>query len=791
MSRTLERPTGAQQGVGASASRVDGNPKVRGAFEYASDLWRDDQLWGATHRSPHARARILSIDAGGANRLAGVHAVVTAADLPGKTTYGIEFADQPVLAGTEVSYIGQPIAIVAAETPEIAAEAARRIEVRYEVLPAVVDMEEALQADAPSLRPWGNVVRHVRIAHGDPDADADIWVEGYYETGRQDQAPLGPEAGLAIPGDDGGVDLYVATQWIHHDRRQIAPCLDLPLEQVRMHMTGIGGAFGAREDIHMQIHACLLALRTGRAVKMSFGREESFVGHVHRHPARIWMRHGIDRHGHLQVVRVRLIMDGGAFASTTPAVIGNASAFSTGPYVSPNALIDGTAVYTNNPPCGAMRGFGAPQVCFAYEAQMDKLAHALGIDPVELRLMNAYSQGSSLPTGQEILGTAPVREVIERCRQLPGVGALQPEGHRSTISLPGGAGNVGAGRLRRGVGFAVGFKNVAYAEGFDDYHQARVTLRLEDGKVVCDVESAGVECGEGLSTILVQVARTELDIEDVRLLPVGTALESAGSTSASRQSVMGAGAVQGACREVARDVIARAAEGGGSLDRFELVAGTVRDAQGSRVCDLGDVLQEPVTATYTHHHRRTTPLGTDGQGDAYVMFAFGAMRATVEVDVDLGLVRVLQLAGVQDVGRALNPQGVEGQIEGGGTQGMGLALMEELQVEGGLIRNPSFTDYLLPTTLDAPSFVSDFVEEPEPGAPYGAKGAGEGPAIVASAAIAAALRDAVDRPLNRIPVRPDDLVGLSGPAVPSDPWPAVPNVPSPDPLEVVYGDGHA
>jgi xanthine dehydrogenase D subunit len=781
--RTDERVRG---GVGESVRRVDGVPKVTGAFAYGSDLWHDRMLWGATLRSPHPHARIRSIDIGRALASPGVLAVLTAEDVPGKATYGLEFADQPVLAWDQVLHVGQPVAIVAAETHELARLAAERIEVDYEVLPAVTDMEAALEPDAPRLHEWGNVLRHVRIEHGDPDAEAEVWVEGYYETAMQDQAPLGPEAGLVIPAEDGGVDLVVSTQWLHVDRQQIAPCLNLPEEKVRITLAGVGGAFGSREDLHIQIHACMLALRTGRPVKMSYGRAESFLAHVHRHPSRVWMRTGATRDGRLVAVRARMLIDGGAFASSSPAVIGNATTFAAGPYEVPNALLEGTVVYTNNPPCGAMRGFGAPQICFAYEAQMDRLADELGIDRIELRLRNAVGTGSVLPTGQVLRGSAPVREVIERCAAIPMPADAEPPAMRDPTSLPGGAGNVGHGEgLTRGVGFAVGFKNIAYSEGFDDFHEARVTLSAGPDGPVAEVHSAGVECGQGFSTVLTQVARTELGIERVVLHVADTSVDSAGSTSASRQTFMGGGAVQLACAAVREELYRRAVALAGAEGELGLGDGQVL-ADGVPVASISELLDEPISATRAFHHRRTTGLDERGQGEAHVMFAFGAQRAVVEVDEDLGLVRVVQVASVLDVGTAVNPQAVVGQSEGGTAQGLGLAVMEELQVQDGVIRNPSFTDYLVPTILDMPRVETELVEVPEPDVPFGAKGVGEISTIVATPAIVAAIRDATGRALNRAPVRPDDIVGLREPATTGG-WPRTPEVPGQEPLPVYHG----
>lgn len=764
-------------GVGASLRRVDGVPKTKGSFAYASDLWADDMLWGHTVRSPHPHARIRSIEIAEAVASPGVHAVLLADDVPGKKTYGLEFSDQPVLAWERVRYVGEPVAVVAAETPELARRAAGRVRVEYEPLPAVTDMEEALRPDAPRVQEFGNVLRHIRIVHGDPEAGADVWVEGYYETGMQDQAALGPEAGLAVPAEDGGIDLYVATQWLHVDRLQVAPCLALPEEKVRLYLAGVGGAFGSREDLHMHIHASMLALYTGRPVKMSYGRQESFYGHVHRHPSRIWMRHGATRDGRLAVVRGRLLLDGGAYASSSSAVVAVASTFAAGPYEVPNALIEGTVVYTNNPPCGAMRGFGSVQACFAYEAQMDKLARALEMDPVELRLANALEPGSTLPTGQVVRGSAPVREVIRRCAAIP---MPRDEGPRDPITYPGGAGNVSRGeRLRRGVGFAVGFKNIAYSEGFDDSAEARVTLFAGPQGAAAEVHSAAAEVGQGVHTILTQIAREELGLERVTLHPSDTGVGSAGSSSASRQTMMSGGAVQAACRAIREEIAERVAAASGSVARGEV---TLEDGrvlvEGIPVGAIEEFLEEPITKTRIYHHRRTQPLDERGQGDVHVTLAFAAERAVVEVDEDLGLVRVVQLAAAQDVGRALNPQSVRGQIEGGSAQGLGLALMEELQLEGGVIKNASFTDYLIPTILDMPPVASELVEEPEPGVPYGAKGVGEPSTIVSTAAIVAALRDATGRELNRVPVRPDDLVGLAPPVSSPGPPPS-PEVPGP------------
>jgi CO/xanthine dehydrogenase Mo-binding subunit len=381
MRQAPEPPVTRPGRVGENTRRADSVPKVRGDFQYSSDLWADGMLCGATLRSPHPHATIWSIEISRALALPGVHAVLTHEDVPGRKVYGVEIPDQPVLAWDRARYQGEAIALVAADHPETARRACDLIDVTYEVLDPLADVEQAMAADAPRLHLSGNVLRHITIRHGDQQPAADVIVTGEYEVGMQDQAFLGPESGLAVPDGEGGVDLYTATQWLHVDRDQLARSLDLAPDKVRLTMSGVGGAFGGREDLSMQIHACMLALHTDRPVKIVYNREESFFGHVHRHPCRMRYEHGATRDGNVVYVKARIVLDGGAYASSSTAVCANAACFAAGPYNLPNATIDAYVVYTNNPPCGAMRGLGTVQVAFAHESQMDKLAKALGMDP--------------------------------------------------------------------------------------------------------------------------------------------------------------------------------------------------------------------------------------------------------------------------------------------------------------------------------------------------------------------------------------------------------------------------
>jgi xanthine dehydrogenase D subunit len=727
-------------GVGTSVPRPDGVAKATGRFPYLGDLHVPGVLWGATRRAWTPHARLVHVDVAPALAIPGVHAVLTQRDVPGHPYQGQVVTDQPVLAEGEVRYWGEAVAVVAADDAETARRAAAAIEVELEELEPLTDLGTALAR--------GEVFRHVRVRRGDPDRRGQVVVEGSYETGTQDPAPLGTEAGLAVPDGSGGVDLWGPTQWAHVDRGQLAACLGLPPERVRVQPCRLGGAFGGREDLSLQTHVAMLALHLDRPVKMVYDRSESFVGHVKRHRAEMRYRHEADRDGRLVRVEARLLLDGGPYQLTSNAVVANSASFAVGPYRCDHVLVDAYALRTNAPPAGAMRGFGANQPCFAVEAQMDRLAAALGMDPLELRIRNALERGDRLATtGQYVEHPLPTSEVIRAVAAvpLPGPGDADPR------HLPGGTGlTTPRARVVRGTGYAVGVKNLAFSEGFDDHAEARVRLTA-DG---VEVHTAAVEVGQGLVTVLGQIARTVTGIERVEVVFDHTGrIGSAGSTSASRQTQMAGNAVIEAAGVVRTRALA--AVGGDHLDD----AGVWRD--GEVVATLGELTADgPIEHHVRYRHRPTDRPDADGQGDLHVDFCVAAHRAVVDVDPDLGLVRVVQVAIAQDVGRAINPQQVLGQIEGGIAQGLGQAVLEEVVVEGGVVRNPSFTDYLLPTFLDVPPVEAVLVEEPSPWGPFGAKGMGELPTISATPAVVAAIRDATGRALTRVPVRPEDIVGI-------------------------------
>jgi len=735
---THTRVTG---GIGESVRRPDGVPKVTGSFAYASDLYSNDMLWGATFRSPHAHARLLSLDIEPAVEMAGVHAVLTQDDVPGLPLFGQEEQDQPVLCDGTARYWGEPVAIVAAEDEETARRAVSAIVAEWEPLPPLDDPEKAAFD--------GSTFRELKIRRGDQDASGTVVVEGIYETASQDQAPLGTEAGLAVPDGAGGLDMYVTSQWVHVDHRQITACLDMEQDQIRCHPAGIGGAFGAREDISLHIHLAMLSLATGRPLKMEYNRSESFVGHVKRHPSKMWYRHEADADGNLVKVTARLLLDGGAYAHTSRAVLANAAFFTVGPYRCDNVTVDAQAVRTNNPPCGAMRGFGAVQACFGYEGQMDRLAEALGVDPLDLRRQNAMGPGDPLATsGQVIDAPLPTIEVIDALEAIPLPAPLTSDDPRL---LPGGTGlTTPASKVVRGVGYAVGLKNVAFSEGFDDYAEARVVLTPAG----VEVHTAAMEVGQGLVTVCQQIARTVLGIDEVVVIWDDTShIGSAGSTSASRQTQMTGGAVHAASTGLRDTILA-------SFDGDELRDDGVYSA-GERTATIDEICADgPVEHLVRFRHPETYPPDENGQGDVHAGFVVAAHRAVVDVDPELGLVRVVRVDTAQDVGKALNPQAITGQLEGGIMQGVGLAVMEELVVDHGVIRNPTFTDYLIPTFLDAPAVETRIIEAADPWGPFGAKGIGESPTISSTPAVVAAIRAATGKALTRAPVHPEDIVGI-------------------------------
>ncbi|MFE1576986.1 xanthine dehydrogenase family protein molybdopterin-binding subunit [Streptomyces fradiae] len=747
-----ERPT---RGLGASLPPADARAKAEGTFPYAADLWAEGLLWAAILRSPHAHARIRSVDTSAAAAMPGVRAVVTHADVPGDAAYGRNVADRPVFAADVVRHHGEAIAAVAADHPDAARLAAAAIIVDYEVLEPVTDPEQAFSA--PPLHPDGNLIRHIPLRYGDPEVTGEVVVEGLYRIGRQDPAPIGAEAGLAVPRPDGGVEIYTASTDPHTDRDLAAACFGLPPEQVKIVVTGVPGAMGDREDPGFQIPLGLLALRTGAPVKLAATREESFLGHAHRHPTLLRYRHHADTEGRLVKVEAQILLDGGAYADASAESLAAAVSFACGPYVVPHAFVEGWVVRTNNPPSGHVRGEGAMQVCAAYEGQMDKLAAKLGMDPAELRTRNVLATGDLLPTGQTVTCPAPVAELLQAVREYP-LPPLPADAAAAEWLLPGGPEGAGEpSAVRRGVGYALGMVHMLGAEGTDEVSTA--TVKVEGG--VATVLCAAVETGQGFSTLARQIVQEVLGVEDVRVAPVDTDQPSAGPAAHGRHTWVSGGAVERAAKMVRTQLLQPLAHKFGmSTELLQIADGRITSYDGVLSTTVAEELAgKELWATAQCRPHPTEPLDEAGQGDAFVGLAFCAIRAVVDVDVELGSVRVVELAVAQDVGRVLNPAQLATRIEAGVTQGLGAALTENLRTPRGLVRHPDLTGYALPTALDTPDIrIVKLVEERDVVAPFGAKAASAVPVVTSPAAVASAVRAATGRPVNRLPIRPQAAV---------------------------------
>ena len=710
--------------VGSSLQRPDALGKVSGATAYPGDLVRPGMLHLKVVFAHRAHACIRSIDVSAALGHPGVVAVLTAADVP-CNAYGLIEADQPVLCGDVVRFEGDKVALVVAESKEAAAAGARLVAVAYEDLPAVTDPRAAMGPGAPLVHEQrgSNVLLHVPIRKGDVDrafAAADVVLDGAFTTSWQEHAFLQPEAGIAWMDDQGRVVVETAGQWLHEDRRQIAAILQLPEEQVVIRYAAIGGAFGGREDLSIQHLLALATWKTGRPTALVWSREESIIAHHKRHPMTIRCRWSATGDGKITAVQAEIIADGGAYASTSAEVIKVATLFASGCYEIPNIAVDGYAVYTNNVPCGAFRGFGAPQAQFACEVMVTRLAHALGIDPGELRRRNIYREGSIEPTQQPLPPGVSALPVLERCVAEAGVRLGYGEPRRQH-----------APHLRRGVGIACGMKNVGYSFGFPEQATATVELfgRAEYERARVRIGAADV--GQGSHLILRQIAAEalELPIDDVDMVyDDSSETPNAGSASASRLTLMAG--------RVICDAVAEARTAWGQTD------------------------DQHIRVTKQYRAPATTPLDPT-TGRCIPNYAYGYAAQAVEVEVNLltGQVQVLRIISVHDVGQAINRQQVEGQIEGCLAQALGYALLEHLQVRDGHILTPYLSTYLLPTVLDMPTEIVPVVLElADPNGPYGARGVAEMALVPLTPAIANAIHGATGVWVTQQPFTPERVL---------------------------------
>jgi CO/xanthine dehydrogenase Mo-binding subunit len=725
--------------IGQSVQRVDALGKVTGETPYPGDMNLEGQLWMKLRFSDYAHARVISIDTVQAENLPGVVRVFTAKDVP-RNEYGLVTKDQPVLCGPEsnsnvpgadvVRCYMDCIAVVVAETEEIAARGAALINVEYEALPATFDPQESMKDGAPQIHDNypNNILCHYRIRKGDIEAgwaQAVVTAEGEYRTGYQEHAYLQPEAGLGYIDEEGRVTVVVAGQWVHEDQEQISHALGLPEEQVRVIYPAIGGAFGGREDMSVQIVLGLAAYYLRRPVKIIWSREESILFHHKRHPTVIRARWGASKEGKIVAAEVTVIGDAGPYNYTSSKVMGNANLCCTGPYEIPNIHVDTYGILTNNIPTGAFRGFGGPQGALTAECQISKLAEALNMDQVEIRRRNVLRDGSLLSVGTPLPKGVSIGPVVDACaresywkQDIDGFWMREPTAQPSNPAL------------RRGIGFACAFKNIGFSFGFPEQNWATVELHgnAEIEQVI--VRQAGAEVGQGAHTIFVQMTAEAVGVPvtKVRLITHDTAeTRTSGSSSASRMTFMAGNAI--------------------------------RDA-ASKALELWKSEERPAIATYQYRPPKTTPYDPlTGRSEPNFAYGYVAQAVEVEVDLETGLIRLIRVVSANDVGRAVNPDLIQGQIEGAVVQAQGYAIMEHLISEEGKIRNPFLSTYLIPTVLDVPLEVKSVIlEYPDPIGPWGARGMAEMPFLPLAPAILAAVRDATGVWFDSIPLLPDRVV---------------------------------
>ena len=720
--------------IGHSVHRIDAHKKVTGEALYPGDINLPNQAMMKILFANRPHAIVRKIDTALAEAVPGVLAVLTARDVP-VNEYGLIMPDQPVLCGPgsskpfadRVRFVGDQVALVIAETEEIAVLARDLIQVEYEDLPIITDMLEAMQPEAMRLHPDrdSNVFCHFRIRKGDVAAafsEADVIIEGEYRTPAQEHAYLQPEAGVAYIDEEGRVTVQVAGQWTHEDREQIAHALNLPEDQVRVIYPAIGGAFGGREDMSVQVVLALAAWRLSqrginRPVKIIWSREESIIGHHKRHPYLLRTRWGAKKDGKLLAAEVEVIADGGAYAYTSTKVLGNATLMCTGPYEIPNVAVDSYAVYTNNLPNGAFRGFGGPQGAFEAEMQMNHLAEALGIDPVELRRRNLLTDDSILSVGTKLPKGVSIDKVVEACaeRMMKSDCARQPAPER---------------HLRRGTGFACAYKNVGFSFGAPEQCSVKITLHgdVEIERVI--LYHAGADVGQGAHTVMTQFTAETLGVpmEMVELVASDTATtENSGSASASRMTFMAGNAITGACKL--------------AMEKFQ---------RGER----------PVEVTYTYRPPRTTPYDPEtGKSEPNFAYGYVAEAVTVEVDTETGQIHLLEVICADDVGHAVNPIQVRGQVEGAIVQAGGYTIIENFIQKDGYVQTRHLSTYLIPSVLDVPDSVQTLIlEYPDPIGPYGARGMGEMPLLPMAPAIMAAVKNATGVWFHEFPLTPQRVL---------------------------------
>lgn len=727
--------------IGKIINRIDAEAKVIGEALYPGDINLENQLYMKTLFSEKPHAIIKNIDITTAENIPGVVLVLTAKDVP-INEYGLNIIDQPVLCGPgstkqfadRVRCVTDQIAIVIAETEKIASKAMQEIRVDYEELPVITTPEEALQENAVLIHPEkeSNILLHYKVRDGDIKKaflDSDVIVEGVYKTPMQEHAYLQPEAGLSYVDDEGRITVIVGGQWTHKDQEQISHSLNLPLEKVRVIYPAIGGAFGGREDMSVQITLALATLYLSkkginRPVKTIWSREESIIGHHKRHAYNIYSKWGANKDGKILAAEVKIVSDAGGYAYTSTKVQGNATLMCTGPYEVPNTKVDSYTVYTNNVPGGAFRGFGGPQAAFAAEMQINKLAEKLNLDPVEIRMRNILKEGSRLPVKSILPAGVSLPEVVETCALAAGWEKEDGIWHNPNLKQA-----ISDDKIR-GLGFACGYKNIGFSYGAPEHCWATIELvgGVEIEKVI--LYHAGAEVGQGAHTAFCQMAAhaVGVDVSKVELVASDTSTsDNSGSVSASRMTFMAGNSIYGA--------------GKIALEKWKNE-------------------ERPAIGRYQYWAPKTTPYDKEtGECIPNVSYGYVAESVEAEVDIETGEVHLVKVICADDVGKAINPQLVVGQIEGAIVQAAGYGLMENFIQENGYVKTSQLSTYLIPTVLDIPDEIeSIIIEHPEPNGPWGARGVGEMPYIPLVPAISAAVHSATKVWFDEFPMTPENVL---------------------------------
>ncbi|SJZ91808.1 xanthine dehydrogenase family protein molybdopterin-binding subunit [Selenihalanaerobacter shriftii] len=746
--------------VGQKVKKVDAIEKVIGKAKFAKDYSFDDMLYLKILRAPHPHAKIIDIDISKAQELDGVVRIVTADDLPELNNFGLILKDEEVFVKEKTHYMGDALAAIAAESEEIAHEARNLIEVEYEELEVIDNPFRAMEDDAPKIHEEGNVVCSHNLEKGDVEQgfeEADLIISNEFQTQHIEQLPLEPEAGVAkYDSETDTYTLWAPTQWLHDTQGDMAQSLGVPPEKIKINQPTIGGAFGKREDISVHLHLAIMAKLTGKPVKLAYTREESMITQSKRHPITFKFKTGVTKDGEIIAWESEVIGDTGACASSGPAVVHQALYHCTGPYNVPNVKGKSYTVYTNNTYAGAMRGFGATQSAFAYESQIDIIAEELGMDPYEFRLKNAYDIGSSTPNGQILTSSVGAKESLKKAIEAA-------DYQKKSASTEEKADNSSTKKCGKGMA-TIMFGN-GYGEGFPDHSFCTVKVK-EDGDIL--IETAAADVGQGVLTVVTQIVSEVLNISQDRIeVAPGTTedMKNAGSTSASRQTIFSGNAAKVAAEELLGQINHQAfMELGANYPEFEVKDGKVVPFEGEELTfkELAQIAKnkgEPLKAEGCYFPETYAPDEETGYSElAYVTYTFNTHVAEVEVDTDTGIVTVLRMVTAPDVGKAIHPQNIEGQSEGGTVMGMGMALMEDQIIDEGITMNPNMSNYLVPTTMDVPEIETVIVESGDGPGPYGAKGIGEPVTLPAAPAIINAIEDAIGVRIKELPATPEKIL---------------------------------